>query len=139
MSHLVAREFKPSEIGFSATLYELGENGDELEAVVICFRGSYGYGSAGNGDARYMIAIRDYVVDCVLPCAIVFDLRELSYEWGNAIWEMFRCDEPFATLVSNRCSGFQTCGVARPMFESLEAAFEDLRPRARAYQRSLRE
>lgn len=122
MSNFVAKEFKPSEITFSANIYELGEAGDELEAVVIKFNGSYGYGSAGNGDALYMIAIRDYLLNCVLAYAVVFDLRELNYEWGDGIWDMFRCDEPFATLVSDRCKGFQTCGVARPMFESIESA-----------------
>lgn len=120
-------------------MYELGEDGDELEAVVIKFSGSCGYGSAGYGDAKYMIAIRDYLMDCILPYAIVFDLRDLIYEWGDNIWDLFRCDEPFATLVSDRCSGFQTCGVARPMFTSIEQALHDLRPRALAYQKSLRE
>ena len=139
MPPLVAKEFKPSEIKFSAATYELGEDGDELEALVIKFSGSYGYGSAGYGDAMYMIAIRDYLVNCIFPYAIVFDLRELSYEWGDNIWDMFRCDEPFATLVSDRCSGFQTCGVATPMFESIEPALDNLRPRARAYEKSLSE
>lgn len=110
-------EFKPSEIRFSANIYELGDVRDELEAVVIKFIGSYGYGSDGNGDAAFMIAIRDYIVNCALPVALVFDLRELEYEWGDAIWDMFQCDEPFASIVSERCKGFQTCGVARPMFD----------------------
>jgi hypothetical protein len=36
---------------------------------------------------------------CVLPSALIFDLRELEYEWGNTIWNMFRCEEPFAIPV----------------------------------------
>lgn len=131
------REFKPSKIEFSASVYELGNVGDELEAVVIKFRGSYGDGSAGNGDAAYMIAIRDYIIACVLPCALIFDLRELDYEWGNTIWNMFRCDEPFATIVSERSKGFQTCGVAKPMFDDIDAALECLRPRAIQFRKSL--
>lgn len=134
-----AWEFKPSKIQFAATIYELGNEGDELDAAVIQFTGSFGHGSNGNGDAAYMIAIRDYIIDCVLPCAIVFDLRELNYEWGNTIWSMFRCDEPFATLVSDKCSGFQTCGVAKPMFDNLEAALEYLRPQAVEYRKCLME
>jgi hypothetical protein len=130
-------EFKPSKIEFAATVYELGGVGDELEAVAIKFMGSHGYGSAGNGDAEYMIAIRDYIVACVLPSALIFDLRQLEYEWGNTIWKMFRCDEPFATIVSERCKGFQTCGVAKPMFEDVETALEYLRPRAIQYRMSL--
>ncbi len=134
-----AWEFKPSTIKFSATVYELGDVGDELEAVAIKFMGSYGDGSAGNGDAAYMIAIRDYIVSCVLPAALIFDLRELEYEWGNTIWNMFQCDEPFATIVSERCKGFRTCGVAKPMFYDMEAALECLRPRAIEYRKSLLE
>lgn len=134
-----AREFNASKIEFKATVYELGDAGDEVEAVVIKFRGLYGYGSAGYGDAAYMKAIRDYIAECVLPCAFVFDLRELEYEWGNDIWDMFLCDQPFATIVSDMCKGFQTCGVARPMFDDLEAAIEHLRPLAIKYHENLLE
>ena len=134
------RKFEPSDIEFQAAIYELGDEGDELEAVVLQFSGTYGYGSNGNGDAKYMVAIRDYILDCVLPCAIVFDLRELDYKWGNTIWGIFLCDTlPFATVVSRKCSGFQTCGVAEPMFESLESALNHLRPQAKMYQNSLLE
>lgn len=77
---MIAKEFKPSKIEFAAIVYELGEVGDEFEVVAIKFMGAYGYGSAGNGDAAYMIAIRDYIVTCVLPSALIFDLRELEYE-----------------------------------------------------------
>ncbi len=132
-----AWEFEPSKMEFRVTVYELGVEGDELEAAVIKFIGSYGYGSEGNGDAAYMIAIRDYVVGCVLPYALVFDLRELDYEWGNTIWNMFQCDEPFATIVSDRCSKFQTCDAAKPMFDNLEPALEYLRPLAKQYEKSL--
>ncbi|ODA28474.1 hypothetical protein [Planctopirus hydrillae] len=137
--HMIAKEFKPSKIEFAAIVYELGEVGDEFEVVAIKFMGEYGYGSAGNGDAAYMIAIRDYIVTCVLPSALIFDLRELEYEWGSAIWDMFRCDEPFATIVSERCNGFLTCGVAKPMFDDVDAALDYLRPRAIQYRTSLSE
>jgi hypothetical protein len=134
MPQPVAKEFKPSDIKFSATIYELGESGEELQALVIKFSGSYGYGSAGNGDAIYMIAIRDYLVNCTLPSAIVFDLRELSYEWGNAIWDLFRCDEPFATLLTDRPNSSKNPAV----FDNVEQALDYLTPRARAYEKSLR-
>lgn len=132
----VAKEFKPSEINFSAAIYELGEDGDELEALVIKFSGSYEYGSAGYGDAMYMIAIRNYLVNCIFPYAIVFDLRELSYEWGNNIWDLFECDQPYATLMSDR-SRSQDCAVTTGVFESREPALDYLRPLARGYKKSL--
>lgn len=138
MPHPVAKEFKPSEIEFSAAIYELGEDGDELEALVIKFSGSYGYGSAGYGDAMYMIAIRNYLVNCIFPYAIVFDLRELSYEWGNNIWDLFECDQPYATLMSDR-SRSQDSDVTTGVFESIEPALDYLRPLARGYQKSLSE
>ena len=133
-------ELKTPDIKYRVLIYELGDEGDELEAAVLQFSGAYGYGSLGNGDAIYMIAIRDFIVELVNPCALIFDLRELQYEWGNAIWAMFQCAElPFATIVSDKCSGFQTCGVAEPMFEALDPALVHLQPLAMAYERWLLE
>ena len=135
-------EFESSGIKFRVFIYEFCEPGDEVYAVVIQFVGSYGYGSAGNGDAQYMIAIREYILECINLNAFVFDLRELDYEWGNAIWWLFSLhpdDPPFATIVSERCKGFQTCGVARPMFETLESALEFLRPLAIEHDRAMGE
>lgn len=133
-------EFEKSPIEYSVLIYELGEPGDEIEAAVIRFEGTYGYGSLGNGDAIYMIAIRDYVIDCVLPCAIVFDLTLLHYEWGNGIWGLFGCDGiPVGTVTSEKCSGFETCAVAEPTFDSVELALQHLRPLAKEYERKILE
>lgn len=86
----------------------------------------------------YMIAIRNYLVNCIFPYAIVFDLRELSYEWGNNIWDLFECDQPYATLMSDR-SRSQDSDVTTGVFESIEPALDYLRPLARGYQKSLSE
>ena len=127
--------FQESKIEFSASIYELGERGDRIDAVVVRFEGCYGYGSLGNGDASYMIAMRNYVIDCVIPSAIVFDLSSLEYEWGNAIWGLFSCDDiPVATVTSNKCLGLS--GMA-PTFSSVELALEHVRSLAKEYDRRL--
>jgi hypothetical protein len=57
-------------------------------AVAISFRGFYPSGSLGNEHAELM---RDYVSQVVAqvnPAAVLFDLTDLDYEWGDAICTM---------------------------------------------------
>jgi hypothetical protein len=75
--------------------------------------------------------------------AVVFDLRELHYEWGNTIWGMYghSIDPsgidglPYATVVSDLCrAGFKSCeSIVGPLFDDLESAVDNVRPRAQEY------
>jgi hypothetical protein len=101
-------------------------------ALVIRFSGVFGIGSAGNGNAALMRVVTRAGLDAWGCRAVVFDLRELAYEWGNGIWEAFsRAVEagrgkrlPCALVVSELCrNGFSSCaGMVPPMFDDLEAA-----------------
>jgi hypothetical protein len=103
-------------------------------ALVVKFSGIYGIGSKGNGDANFMRAIVLAALNVWHSHAIVFDLRDLAYEWGDAIWRVFGrgidpagIDEyPRALVVSDLCrSGFSTCGtIVPPMFDDLESAIK---------------
>lgn len=116
-------------------------------ALVLQFSGSYGHGSAGNGDGQFMRTITLCALSLWNVDAVIFDLRELDYEWGNTIWGIYGRsfdpsgigDLPYATVVSDRCrAGFETCaGIVGPMFDGLESAIENLRPRAHQYLASL--
>jgi hypothetical protein len=101
-------------------------------ALVLKFSGAYGVGSAGNGDAAFMRVITRAATSAWRCHAVVFDLRELAYEWGDAIWGVFgRGIEPSgveglpcASVVSDLCRrGFSTCRtLVPPMFDDLESA-----------------
>jgi hypothetical protein len=81
------------------------------EALVMKFIGEYGYGSGGNGDALYMTAMTKAAIEYCDPDALIFDLSELGYEWGdmleavlstgNQIWG--EEDVPHAVVVSDLC------------------------------------
>lgn len=100
--------------------------------LVLKFSGTYGIGSAGRGDANFMQAITEAALTAWTCDAVVFDLRELAYEWGNDIWALFGRgirysaikDLPQALVVSDSCrGGFSTCGtIVPPMFDDLESA-----------------
>lgn len=112
-------------------------------AMVLQFSGTYGHGSQGNGDGHFMRTTTLSALSLWSVEAVVFDLRELRYEWGNTIWGMYGRsfdpsgigDLPYATVVSDLCrAGFQSCeGIVGPLFDDLEAAVENVRPRAQAY------
>src|ERR1700747_1694426 len=95
------------------------------KALVLKFSGVYGIGSEGNGDADFMLAITRAATSVWHCHAVVFDLRELAYEWGDSFWRIFgRGIEPSGTegmpcalVISDLCrGGFSTCqGLVPPM------------------------
>jgi hypothetical protein len=102
----------------------------------------YGVGPAGNGDADFMRVVTRAALSAWHSHAVVFDLRELAYEWGNAIWAVFGrgipCSGveglPCALVVSDLCrGGFSTCrGMVPPMFDDLGPAIAFVGEPARA-------
>lgn len=111
-------------------------------AIVLRFTGSYGYGSAGNDDGQFMRTITLCALSLWNVEGVVFDLRELDYEWGDKIWGMYGrsidpsgIDElPFATVASDRNrAGFESCeSIVGPLFNDIESAIDNLRPRVQA-------
>jgi hypothetical protein len=111
-------------------------------ALVLRFAGTYGVGSAGNGDGDFMRVITRAATSAWHCHAVVYDLRELAYEWGDSIWGVFGHGVPpsgveglpCALVVSDSCrGGFSTCrGLVPPMFEDLESAITFVGEPARA-------
>jgi hypothetical protein len=112
-------------------------------ALVLQFSGIYGYGSGGNDDGEFMRTITLCALSLWRVDAVIFDLREFDYQWGNTIWGMFGRsidpsgigDLPYATVVSDRCrAGFESCaGIVGPLFDDLEMAIANVRPRAQEH------
>lgn len=109
-------------------------------ALVLEFAGKYGSGSEENCDADFMDAVKSTWLSILDVDAIVYDLRQMEYEWGNSIWNVFRgcCFGPkkvypSALVVSNLCRpGFSTCGeIVPPMFDDLDEALRFVEGRAR--------
>ena len=109
-------------------------------AMVIAFSGTFGEGSAGNNDGVFMRMITHSALSVWRVQAVVFDLRELDYNWGDKIFEVFGNgiepsgveNLPFATVISDRCRpGFASCmSIIEPAFEDLGAALDNVRSRA---------
>ena len=51
--------------------------------LVVKFVGSYANGSSGRADASYMLGVCEMAVSIRKPAAVVIDLSELRYEWGD--------------------------------------------------------
>lgn len=118
------------------------------EALILEFSGKYGYGSGGNDDAAYVEAIKSMWLSVSFVQALVFDLRQMEYEFGNSIWNVFKWwpettfDEGrpatrhlTALVVSDLCRpGFSTCQpMVPPMFDELEEALRFVEEPARKY------
>jgi hypothetical protein len=111
-------------------------------ALVLKFSGVCGAGSEGNVDAGFMRAIARAATSAWHCHAVVFDLRDLAYVWGNSIWHVFGRGIPpsvveglpCALVVSDLCKrGFSTCaGFVPTMFDDMESAIAFVGEPARA-------
>src|SRR5262245_36579816 len=54
-----------------------------LSVIHLAFAGEYRSGHAGAPDAHYIEGIVRTVHEIWRPSALILDLRELSYEWGD--------------------------------------------------------
>ena len=86
-------------------------------ALVLEFSGKYGLGSEGNTDADYIDAIKAAALAILNVEAVVFDFRNMSYEWGNRIWNVLQVNRPddesgglpVAMVISDKCcKGFSS-------------------------------
>lgn len=100
------------------------------------WNGVYGDGSRGNDDGVFMRVTTLAALSAWHANGVVFDLRNLHYQWGDKIWEMFGRgidpsgveDLPYATVVSEKCMpGFRTCmSIIEPAFDTMEEAIKDV-------------
>jgi hypothetical protein len=150
---MTIRELNLSDLSSLRSRTYICEFGGEHnpKALIFEFSGKYGIGSGGNDDAAYMDAVKSAWLAVCHVNALVFDLRQLEYEWGNSIWNVFHWgydDEssqtpedgpkdvfPAALVVSDLCrKGFSTCqGLVPPMFDDLDRALRFVEVPARKY------
>ena len=57
--------------------------------LIADFDGKVGFGSSGKNDADYMYHRLGEHILYIFPFAILFDLRDLEYEYGNSILKIF--------------------------------------------------
>lgn len=74
-------------------VYGVFDRDMDTHIQVIAFSGSYGVGSGGNGDAAYMRSVVAAAVAAWNSIALVLDLRELEYSWGNALLSVIQAAE----------------------------------------------
>lgn len=104
--------------------------------TVMEWRGVFGHGSRGNDDGVFTRVTTLAALSAWHTNGVVFDLRNLHYEWGDKIREMYGRgidpsgveDLPYATVISDKCMpGFKTCmSIIQPAFDTLEEAFNDV-------------
>jgi hypothetical protein len=109
-----------------------------LKILVVKYTGKYGFGSGGNDDAVYMRAMARAGIETFRPWGVIHDLTELSYEWGDALEEVFigptfepspmaivvgpKCEEALRTLLLGLDSK-DPIEKAGNVFRSLDAAW----------------
>ncbi|MFT9820970.1 hypothetical protein [Lysinibacillus sp. NPDC056185] len=84
---------------------------EEIEILVIKYSGKYGFGSAGNTDAIYMNVMGKAAMEAWDPDAIIIDLQDINYEWGDMLEYVFNISAdkypnealPLAVIVGTGC------------------------------------
>src|SRR5258708_1355025 len=76
-----------------------------LIALIVAFEGEYGNGSRGNNDATFMEALSRAALAAWSPTALILDLRQLTYQWGDELLKAIQVgqdryfDGPFPTAI----------------------------------------
>ncbi len=85
-----------SPISYRISLYR-DEDALFFQALVVAFRGTYRPGSRGDTDADYMRAILRAALSAWQCDALIVDLRELAYVWGDMMSQVMtigRAEDP---------------------------------------------
>ncbi|MCL4267464.1 MAG: hypothetical protein KJ069_30095 [Anaerolineae bacterium] len=61
--------------------------------LIASFSGKYRHGSAGNPDASYMWGLLKTAIELWNPKAVIIDLHDLEYSWGDRMEEVFSAPE----------------------------------------------
>ena len=111
--------------------------------LIAKFMGEYRDGSAGKPDLLFMVGMTRMAVAIWHPAALVLDLSELRYDWGDDLSELISpafAGKASAVVVGPKCAraiatllwGVSTQKAATEagfIFESVEEAWEAVRHR----------
>ena len=78
-------DYSKVKIRYEIALYQFER---ECKLLRVRFKGSYGYGSDGNGDAAYMDAMYRAAFEVLHPDGLILDFSELSYQWGDLLGQV---------------------------------------------------
>ena len=111
---IVLKELNPSDLSEIKVQYLQGSSRitNYFDILTIKYSGKYRIGSAGNGDAQYMYAKGEYGLNCFRPSAVILDLSEIEYEWGDMMDLVFdigsnqyvNAEFPIALIIGEKCS-----------------------------------
>jgi hypothetical protein len=101
------------------------DQGGSRDVLVVSFYGEYGDGCDGGEDATFMVAITAGAIAALPRFALILDLREMAYVWGDKLTEVLYSGEsrfeaaelPTAVVVSDRCRAGMTSLVRAEMSE----------------------
>jgi hypothetical protein len=91
------------------------------DLLVVTFVGTYGMGSAGNGDAVFMRAVLALALRAFAPAGVVLDLRDLDYRWGDMMGAVLNDatirNVPPSVVISDLCRKAMTSLVTTELGE----------------------
>jgi hypothetical protein len=144
-----AMNLRPVRIGDETSLrceFQLETSGRNsfCYTLIARFSGEYRIGSGGKPDARFIAGMTRMAVAIWHPAALVLDLSELRYEWGDDMRDLLPPSEGHmksAVVVGPGCAraiatllwGVDTQKAATEadfIFDNVEAAWESVRHRA---------
>lgn len=113
-----------ADVRVQVEFYALLTN-ETVKVLVVEAKGETGIGSASNADATYITAMAVAGLISWSPSALIFDFRELTYEWGDQFLNTLSAGDfartgsalPTAVVVSGKCrAGFESL-ISDEMFD----------------------
>lgn len=135
---------KETDIVYEFQLETTGKN-RFFYTLIAKFKGTYRPGSAGAPDAAFICGIARTAVMMWHPAALILDLRDLSYTWGDEMdWVLDAGADsgvPTAVVGSNAClpaigtlihgiNSTRPATAAENIFDNIDQAWEFIRKKA---------
>jgi hypothetical protein len=111
------------------TTFAIESHSQEKRIGILTFYGKHKYGSDGNADADF---IKDHVLQALKRediNGLVTDFRDMSYEWGNGIFETLYTLNLAAiacVVIYSKKSEAMVGGIDNFFFETKEQALEKI-------------
>ncbi len=104
------QEARLEDLSSIACRFHIGKHPQESypkDILVISYEGKYRDGSCGNPDATFMFVMGNAGVQAYNPDAIILDMSDLHYEWGDMLDCVFDVGDekpcPSAIVVGDGC------------------------------------
>lgn len=91
MNYLISKRNLKTPDSINCNYFIVDKNENRIDVLIVSFSGNYPNGSLGKNHAKFITTNTITGLINFDPDAVILDFRELEYNWGNNILDVFEC------------------------------------------------